>query len=61
MKQDRGINHKAKSGSSEGQGRMSVNAQVDVIKKVRAGIVVLMMLLTEGAEIVAVMETGIKH
>lgn len=40
---------------------MSVNAQVDVIKKVRAGIVVLMMLVTEGAEIVAVMETGIKH
>lgn len=39
---------------------MPVHAQVDVIK-VRADIIVLVMLVIEGAVIVGVMETGIRH
>lgn len=40
---------------------MSVHAQVDVTKKVRAGTIVLTMLAIEGAERVGVTETGIRH
>ena len=39
---------------------MSAHAQVDVIK-VRADIIVLVMLVIEGAVTVGVMDTGIQH